>query len=103
MNRAADRLRKAERDLGAAEDFAATGHHEWAAFQAQHRAEKAVKALVQSLHGAVRGHSVSEIQRQLTGRVAVPPELIPLSHSSPAACLAGIPRAGGLTSAAGGR
>jgi HEPN domain-containing protein len=49
----------------------------WAAFQAQQGAEKATKTLVQSLHGAVRGHSISEILRQLTGRVAVPPELIP--------------------------
>lgn len=35
MNRAADGLKQAERDLAAAEDSAATGHHEWAAFQAQ--------------------------------------------------------------------
>jgi|GEM_PF-2540861 len=87
MNRAADGLKQAERDLGAPEDSAATGHHEWAAFQPQQGAEKAVKALVQSLHGAVRGHSISEILRQLTGRVAVPPELIPAalkhSHASP--------------------
>jgi HEPN domain-containing protein len=77
MNRAADWLKQAGQDLSAAEDSAATGHHEWAAFQAQQGAEKAVKAFVQSLHGAVRGHSVSEMLRQITGRVAVPPELIP--------------------------
>jgi HEPN domain-containing protein len=76
MNRAVDWLKQAEGDMSAAEDSAATGHHEWAAFQSQQAAEKAAIALVQSLHGAVRGHSVSEILRQLAGRLAVPQELI---------------------------
>jgi HEPN domain-containing protein len=56
VNRAADWLTQAGWDLQAAQDSAANGHHEWAAFQAQQCAEKAVRALVQSLHGAVRGH-----------------------------------------------
>ena len=60
MDRSSDWLRQAELDLRAAEDLAATGHHEWAAFAAQQSAEKAVKALVESLHGSVRGHSISE-------------------------------------------
>ena len=66
MNRAADWLKQAERDLQVAETDAAAGYHEWAAFAAQQGAKKAVKALVQSLHGAVRGYSVSEILRQLS-------------------------------------
>ncbi len=72
MNRAADWLGQADLDLRAAVDFAATGRHEWAAFQARQRAEKAVKALVQSLHGSARGHSVFGFLGQLSGRVEIP-------------------------------
>jgi HEPN domain-containing protein len=72
VSRAADWLRQADVDLSAAKDSAAAGHHEWAAFQAQQGAEKAVKALVQSPHGAVRGHSITEILRQLASKVKVP-------------------------------
>lgn len=64
MERSADWLRQAERDLEAAENSAAGGYHEWAAFGAQQSAEKAVKALVESLHGAARGHSITGILRQ---------------------------------------
>jgi len=76
VNRAADWLKQAEWDLQAAEDSAAKGHHEWAAFQAQQCAEKAVKALVQSLHGAVRGHGIAEILRQLPAGLKVPPAIL---------------------------
>lgn len=58
--------------MKAAEADAAAELHEWAAFAAQQCAEKAVKALVQALHGSVRGHSVSEILRQLPASVIVP-------------------------------
>jgi HEPN domain-containing protein len=71
VNRAGDWLKQAELDLKAAEDSAAAGHHEWAAFQAQQSAEKAVRALIQSLHGAVRGHAVLEILKQLPASVGV--------------------------------
>lgn len=50
----------------------ATKYFEWAAFCAQQSAEKAVKALIQSLHGAVRGHSITEMVRQLPSSVEVP-------------------------------
>lgn len=76
MNRAADWLRQAERDLGFAETGSASGYHEGAAFYAQESAEKAVKALTQSLHGAVRGHSITETLRQLPGSVEVPAALL---------------------------
>ncbi len=72
MNRAADWLKQAQRDLGLAETAAASKYHEWAAFGAQQSAEKAVKGLVQSLHGSVRGHSITEILRQLPSSVKVP-------------------------------
>jgi HEPN domain-containing protein len=76
VNRAADRLKQAERDLQAAEDSAANEHHEWTAFQAQQSAEKAVKALIQALHGAVRGHAITEMLRQLPERGEVPTGLL---------------------------
>ena len=72
MNRAADWLKQAERDLGFAETAIATKYYEWAAFCAQQGAEKAVKALIQSLHGSVRGHSITEMLRQLPASVQVP-------------------------------
>jgi HEPN domain-containing protein len=76
MNRAADWLKQAERDLAAALHSTSAGDHEWAAFQAQQCAEKAVKALVQALHGEVRGHAITEIFRQLPASVAVPATLL---------------------------
>lgn len=72
MNRAADWLKQAERDLRFAETAIATKYYEWAALCAQQSAEKAVKALIQSLHGSVRGHSITEMLRQLPASVEVP-------------------------------
>jgi HEPN domain-containing protein len=72
VNRAADWLKQAERDFRFAETALATQYYEWAAFCAQQSAEKAVKALIQSLHGAVRGHSITEMLRQLPASVQVP-------------------------------
>jgi len=75
MDRSADWLHQAERDLRVAETDAAAGYHEWAAFASQQSAEKAVKALVQSLHGAARGHAIAQILRRLPESVK-PPEAI---------------------------
>ncbi len=66
MNRSADWLAQAERDLEAAANSAAAGYHEWAAFSAQQSAEKAVKALIQFRHGSERGHSITGLLRQLS-------------------------------------
>ena len=76
VNRAADWLRQAERDLGFAKTGAAAGYHEGAAFYAQQSAEKAVKALIQSLHGGVRGHSITEMLRQLPESISVATDLL---------------------------
>jgi HEPN domain-containing protein len=76
VNRAADWLKMAERDLGFAELGAASGYHEGAAFHAQQCAAKAAKALVQSLHGAARGHEITEILRQLPASVNLPAEIL---------------------------
>jgi len=66
----------AERDLGLAEVAAAAGYHEGAAFHAQQCGEKAVKALVHSLHGAVRGLAITEILGQLPASITVAPEML---------------------------
>jgi HEPN domain-containing protein len=66
----------AERDLGYAELGAASGYHEGAAFHAQQSAEKAVKALILSLHGAARGHAITEMLRQLPASVNLPAEIL---------------------------
>jgi HEPN domain-containing protein len=71
VDRSPDWLKQADRDLQAAENSARAGYHEWAAFGAQQSAEKAVKALVQFLHGAERGHSITGILEQLPGSVGV--------------------------------
>jgi HEPN domain-containing protein len=76
VNRAADWLKMAERDLGFAELGAASGYHEGAAFHAQQCAAKAAKALFQPSHGAVREHAITEIVRQLPGSVNVPAEIL---------------------------
>ena len=76
MNRAADWLRQAERDLGFAETGAGAGYHEGAAFYAQQSAEKAVKALIQFLHGGVRGHSITDMLRQMPESVDVTASLL---------------------------
>jgi HEPN domain-containing protein len=76
MNRAADWLKQAERDLGLAATAIDAKYYEWVAFGAQQSAEKAVKALIQSLHGSVRGHSITEMLRQLPPAVQVPKEAL---------------------------
>jgi len=76
MNRAADWFKQAERDLAVAETNALNGYHEWAAFAAQQCGEKAVKALIQSLHGSVRGHGIAKILRQLPATLKVADEVM---------------------------
>lgn len=69
MNRAADWSGQAERNLEFAGTAVTSGYHEWAAFAAQQSAEKAAEARVQSLHGTVKGHSITEILRKLPSSV----------------------------------
>ena len=55
-------LRQAESDLQAARDSFLAGHHEWACFQAQQAAEKALKALLyQQGHTSIFTHSVADL------------------------------------------
>jgi HEPN domain-containing protein len=58
VERSRDWLNQAERDLEQAEASSRDGFHEWACFAGQQAAEKAVKALIQSLRGEAWGYSV---------------------------------------------
>lgn len=68
-SRAADWLRRAHRDLAHARDTFEDGVYEWAAFAALQAAEKAVKALFQSLGAEARGHSVTQLLASLPATV----------------------------------
>jgi len=58
-------LFQALRDLKAAKDSTNAGNYEWASFQAQQSAEKAVKALLHGLGMGAWGHSLVELLEAL--------------------------------------
>ena len=65
-------LEQARHDLAAAQDSHAAGHHEWACFQSQQAAEKALKGfLLMAGRSHQRIHAVSEL---LDECVALAPE-----------------------------
>ena len=65
VERSKDWLDQAERDLRQAEASLRDEFFEWACFAAQQSAEKAVKALIQSLGGEPWGHSVASLMDML--------------------------------------
>lgn len=71
-DRHADWLRQAGADLRHARNALDDGDHEWACFAAQQAAEKALKALVQSLGGEAWGHSVTVLAGELEERLDLP-------------------------------
>lgn len=73
MRRPGDWFRQAELDLEAARGARQGGHYEWACFAAQQAAEKAVKALHESMGTEAWGHSVSAL---LGGVGSVPVEVL---------------------------
>ncbi len=75
-NRQSDWYRQAEADLRHARNAREAGDHEWACFAAQQAAEKAVKALIQSLGGEGWGHSVTILLGGLGERLDVPVEVV---------------------------
>ena len=60
-------MAQAKRDLKAAKDSLEDGNHEWACFQAQQAAEKALKALLLGLGHGAWGHSLVELLGELSG------------------------------------
>ena len=75
VSRARDRFEQAERDLQAAQEVRASGHHEWACFAAQQAAEKALKAVILAHGGEPWGHAVLALVRSLPESVVAPPSL----------------------------
>ncbi len=71
MRRHEDWLKQAHSDLNAAEDSAGSGHFEWACFQAQQSAEKAIKALIISRGGESRAHSINFLLANLPENIIV--------------------------------
>ncbi len=74
--RSGDWMAQAERDLESARWLAEGGFHEWACFAAQQGAEKAVKAVFESLGATAFGHSLAALLTGLRERVQLPPEAI---------------------------
>ncbi len=75
MSRAEDWLREAKEDLESAEILLRSGQYHHACFHAQQAAEKALKALLRSLHKVRIGHSVLDLLREVSKDVEVPEEL----------------------------
>ena len=63
--RTKDWLKQAERDLRHAKNSLKMGDYEWSCFAAQQSAEKAVKALYESLSGEGWGHSITKLMKEL--------------------------------------
>ena len=61
VERSRDWLNQAKRDMKQAESSFKAELYEWACFASQQAAEKAVKALIQSLGGEAWGHSVASL------------------------------------------
>ncbi len=75
MDRSADWLNQAKRDLDKVEHDIAEEYYEWACFTAQQSSEKAVKAVYQSKNRIARGHSILKLLEGLTEFLGVPEEL----------------------------
>lgn len=71
MRRHEDWLKQADSDLCAAQDSASSNHYEWACFQAQQAAEKALKALIISKGSESRIHSIKFLLSNLPENVCV--------------------------------
>lgn len=71
MRRYEDWLKQADSDLCAAEDSASSKHYEWACFQAQQAAEKALKALIISKGSESRIHSIKFLLSNLPENITV--------------------------------
>jgi len=74
--RTRDWFRQAEKDLQHAKTSVASGDFEWACFAAHQAAEKAVKALYQSVHVDSIGHSISRMMQNLPNDLKPAPELV---------------------------
>ena len=79
VERSADWLRQAKRDLENAEYELKGGFYEWACFLSQQAAEKAVKAVFQRLGAEAFGHSVAGLLKRLPEPLRPGKELIDMA------------------------
>lgn len=75
MQRSTDWLEAAREDLAHARHAEEGGFFQWTCFSSQQAAEKAVKAVFQSMGAEAWGHSVSDLLDELAERHDVPEEL----------------------------
>jgi HEPN domain-containing protein len=76
MERSKDWIDQARGDLNHARHVRDTGFYDWACFSAQQSAEKAVKAVLQSLGLEAWGHSVADLLNVLAESRPVPNDLM---------------------------
>ena len=76
MRRSQDWLRQSKKDLGHASRSLEMEDYEWSCFSAQQSAEKAVKALYESLGAGIYGHSVSTLLEKLPKKLRPSTDLI---------------------------
>jgi HEPN domain-containing protein len=76
MERSADWMRQAERDLESAKCQMEHNFFEWACFLSQQSAEKALKSVYQKMGAEVWGHSVKELIEGLCEKIEVPEEFV---------------------------
>jgi HEPN domain-containing protein len=69
VERSKDWLNQAQRDIAQADASLRDGFYEWACFAAQQAADKAVKALIQSVGGEAWDHSVASLMDTLPDNV----------------------------------
>lgn len=75
MERSADWMDQALGDLEHAESDLERGFYDWACFSSQQAAEKALKAVFQSMGAEAWGHSVADLVEELSKRCSVPEEV----------------------------
>ncbi len=71
MNRAADWLRQAKRDLQHARNARSSGDYEWACFAAQQAAEKGLRSAFQKRGKEGWGHAVAGLSQALSNELPV--------------------------------
>lgn len=76
VERSADWIRQAKRDLDNAEYELKGGYFEWVCFISQQAAEKAIKAVFQKLHREAFGHSVAGLLENLPENLKPSAELL---------------------------
>ena len=80
MDRSADWLRQAKRDLEKAKFDLNHKYYEWASFTSQQASEKAVKAVYQKMNKSVRGHSTVKMFEGLRDSFPATDELFHLAR-----------------------